>query len=396
MPNPAEITKDEYRARTAKVQRALVAKDCDAMILTSEDNVRYLTGYCSPVWNNLTRPRYLIVPANGEPIIISSLNYVVIIEETTWIKDIRTWIAPNPEDEGISTAVDALRSVSKKKKRIAAELGQQSRIAMPAGDFLKIREALNDHEFVDGHEILMSLRMVKSKGEIERIRIAAAATSHGFSLIPNIAKSGDSLFSIAQGLKKAILAAGAEDVPYVIGVAGQGGYPCVNLAPDHKPLRAGDVCLFDIAARYDGYYCDFDRDFVVGESSPEVRSNHRKVWNATQAGIETIKPGLRLSDVWRAMANVLGADAIRNTGIGRMGHSVGLRMCEEPSISERDNTVIQENMVLTLEPGIVVRPAGERQREKRVVVHEENVVVTATGSSLISTRTSEEIPVIPL
>lgn len=396
MANPTEITQDEYRARTARVQQALAAQRCDAMILTSEDNVQYLTGYRSPVWNNLTRPRYLIVPANGDPIIISSLNYVVIIEETTWIRDIRTWIAPNPEDEGITTAVDALKSVAGKNKRIAAELGQQSRLSMPAGDFLKIREALRDYEFVDGHEILMTFRMVKSKGEIERIRIAADATSHGFSLIPGTSRKGDSLFSIAQGLKKSILAAGAEDVPYVVGVAGQGGYPCVNLAPDHRPLQAGDVCLFDIAARYDGYYCDFDRDFVVGEPSAEIRSNHRKVWDATQAGIDAVKPGRTLSDIWRAMADVLGVDAVRNTGIGRMGHSVGLRMCEEPSISERDHTVIQENMVLTLEPGIVVRPAGKRQREKRVVVHEENLVVTAIGSSLISVRTPQEIPVIPL
>jgi Xaa-Pro aminopeptidase len=396
MANPAEITQDEYRARTAKVQQILTERGCDALFLTSEDNVQYLTGYRSPAWNNLTRPRYLIVPARGEPIIISTLNYVVIIEETTWIKDIRTWIAPNPEDEGISTAVDALRSVSGKNKKIAAELGQQSRLDMPAGDFLKIRDGLRGYDFIDGHEMLMKLRMVKSQGEIDRIRIAAAATSHGFSLIPKTSKKGDSLFSIAQGLKKSIIAAGAEDVPYVIGVADQGGYPCVNLAPDHKPLKSGDVCLFDIAARYDGYYCDFDRDFVVGEPTPDIRSNHRKVWDATQAGIEAIKPGRRLSDVWRAMAEVLGVDAVRSTGIGRMGHSVGLRMCEEPSLSERDHTVIEENMVLTLEPGIVVRPAGQRQRERRVVVHEENVVVTKTGSSLLSVRTPEEIPVIPL
>lgn len=94
MPTMAEMAHDEYKARTRKVQTALAEQDCGALLVTSEDNVQYLTGFKSPVWNNLTRPRYLIVPANGEPFLISSANYVVIIEETTWITDIRTWISP--------------------------------------------------------------------------------------------------------------------------------------------------------------------------------------------------------------------------------------------------------------------------------------------------------------
>jgi Xaa-Pro aminopeptidase len=394
MPDLPDIQLDEYKSRTRRIQSVMAANGCDALFLTSEDNVQYLTGYSSPVWNNLTRPRYLIVPASGDPIIVSSLNYVVIIEETTWIRDIRTWIAPNPEDEGISVAMDALKSCLKSKGCIAAELGPQSRLSMPAGDFLKIRNTLSDTQFVDGHAMMMAQRMVKSPAEIARIRIAAAATSKGFGAIPEFARGGQSLHFIAQELKKRILAAGADDVPYVIGVAGQGGYPCVNLAADHRPLAGGDICLFDIAARYDGYYCDFDRDFSVGEPSQDIRKNHTRVWEATQAGIEAIKPGRLLCDVWQDMANVLGVDAVRSTGIGRMGHSVGLRMCEEPSISETDQTVIRENMVLTLEPGIVVKPAKNRQRERRVVVHEENVVVTKNGSSLLSVRTPRDIPII--
>lgn len=389
-----DIQMSEYKARTKRIQSALASRNCDALFLTSEDNVQYLTGYRSPVWNNLTRPRYLIVPASGEPIIVSTINYVVIVEETTWIRDIRTWIAPNPDDEGISVAVDALKSCIKSHRRVAAELGQQSRLAMPAGDFLKLRNALADVDFVDGHAMLMAERVVKSPAEIARIKVAAEATSKAFGAVTQFARAGDTTYSIAQELKSRILAAGAEDVPYVIGVSGSGGYPCVNLAADRRPLVTGDVCLFDVAARYDGYYCDFDRDYSVGNPSPEIKSNHTRVWEATQAGIEAVKPGRSLRDVWQAMANVLGVEAVRKTGIGRMGHSVGLRMCEEPSISETDETVISENMVLTLEPGIVVKQATNRQSERRVVVHEENVVVTKTGSSLLSVRTPKEIPVI--
>ena len=394
LPTVTEMVHDEYKARTRKVQAALAEQGCAALLVTSEDNVQYLTGFKSPVWNNLTRPRYLIVPANGEPFLISSANYVVIIEETTWITDIRTWISPNPADDGISLVIDGLKSCLGSNKKIAAELGPQSRIEMPVGDFIRIQKAFGDMQFIDGHALLMSHRVIKSPGEIERIQVAATATSLALHELPNRAHAGQSLYDLAQGLKVRIIELGAEDVPYIIGVSGQGGYPCVNLAPDRRPLQSGDVFVFDVAARFDGYYCDFDRDFVIGEPSAGVRAEHRRLWDATEAGVEAMKPGQRMSDVWGAMAQVLGVERVRSTGIGRMGHSIGLRMCEEPSVSETDHTIIRENMVLTLEPGIVLKPATQKQRDKRIMVHEENLVVTANGARLISVRASPEIPVV--
>jgi Xaa-Pro dipeptidase len=394
MPTITPFTHDEYKSRTRKVQAALAEQGCAALLVTSEDNIVYLTGFRSPVWNNLTRPRYLIVPAQHEPFLISSANYVVIAEETTWITDIRTWVSPNPGDDGVSLVIDGLKSVLDSRRKIAAELGPQSRITMPAGDFFQIQRCLGNVEFVDGHNLMMGFRVVKSPGEIERIQVAATATSEAFRDLHATARAGQSLYEIAQNLKVGILKHGAEDVPYVIAVSGDGGYPCVNLAPNHRPLQPGDIFVLDVAARYDNYYCDFDRDFVVGEPTPEVQSHHQLLWDATEAGIEAVRPGVRMSEVWRAMAKVLGAERARSTGIGRMGHSVGLRMCEEPSIGEHDDTVIQANMVLTLEPGIVLKPAVRKQREKRIMVHEENVLVTPIGAKLMSQRTCRNIPVI--
>jgi Xaa-Pro aminopeptidase len=335
------------------------------------------------------------VPASGEPIFISSANYVVIVEETTWIRDIRTWISPNPEDDGVSLVIDALKSCVGAKRKIAAEIGPQSRLTMPVGDFERIKNALGDVDLIDGHALLMSHRMVKSPSEIERIQVAATAASRALNDLPSSAHAGQSLYELGQALKVKIIELGAEDVPYLIGVSGQGGYPCVNLAADHEPLKSGDVFVFDVAARFDGYYCDFDRDYVVGRPTPQVQSEHRRLWDATEAGIAAIKPGLRMCDIWHVMAKILGgADQARSTGIGRLGHSIGLRMCEDPSVSETDLTMIQENMVLTLEPGIVLKAAVGRQRAKRMMVHEENVVVTASGAKLMSIRTPQEIPVV--
>ena len=70
-----------------------------------------------------------------------------------------------------------------------------------------------------------------------------------------------------------------------------------------------------------------------------------------------------------------------------MGHGLGMQVTEWPSHTDSDHTVIEENMVLTLEPGLVWAPG-------KAMVHEENLVVRATGAELLSRRAAPELPII--
>ena len=67
---PPPISVDEHRARIAATQERMAEQRLDALLITSEDNYRYLTGFNAPVWQNLTRPRYCIVPPKGDPVLI--------------------------------------------------------------------------------------------------------------------------------------------------------------------------------------------------------------------------------------------------------------------------------------------------------------------------------------
>ena len=67
---PAPIRTSEYRERLSRVQAEMATAGLDALFITSEDNFRWLTGFNAPVWQNLTRPRYCIVPAHGDPVLI--------------------------------------------------------------------------------------------------------------------------------------------------------------------------------------------------------------------------------------------------------------------------------------------------------------------------------------
>ena len=394
-PAPPPISAGEHRSRVASVQARMEELDLGALFITSEDNFRYLTGFNAPVWQNLTRPRYCVVPAAGDPILILPSGNEVIADKTApWIADVRTWVAPNPADDGVSVAADALGS-SAGDRRIGAELGRESRVTMPIGDFLRVRDAVAPREMVDADWMIRTLRMVKSPAEIALMRYVCQLVSVAFEALPAYVHTGDTEREVAAKFQSRVFENGGEKIPYLICTSGAGGYPCINLGPTDHVLEAGDVLILDTGVSHEGYFCDFDRDYSFGPPNDAVRRAYDAVWRATEAGIAAARPGNKTSDVWQAQAEVL-ADAEGKQvdrvgfGAGRYGHGVGMRMCEPPSNSPADDQLLVERMTLTIEPGLPFVVDGE----KKILVHEENVVVTPSGGELLTRRAPSEMPVI--
>jgi Xaa-Pro aminopeptidase len=397
----APFPTSEYETRLAKLQQVMAKADLDAAVFTSEDNYRYLTGFYSPTWINLTRPRFCIVPRAGDPVIIIPANNDIIAEQTSWVRDVRTWVSPNPVDDGVTMLVDAIRACLGKSNRIGLELGPESRLTMPVGDFLRVREMLKSVEILDGFRLLHGLRMVKSPGEIARMRRVAQIASRSFEALDSNLKVGDSEKDASVKLRLELVARGADTTPYVSGGSGRNGYTSINTALRDRVMAPFDILTIDTGSTVDGYFCDFNRGWAIGEPSDEVTRAYDKVWRATEAGLAVTRPGATTTDVWRAMAKVLAAEDGMSTGeglrlgMGRFGHGCGLRMCEPPSLNEKDGTVLKPGMVITLEPGLAftAKEAAGESRNK-VMVHEENVVITEDGCDLLTTRAPRKLPVV--
>ena len=345
---PAPIQTSEYRGRLSRVQAEMASTGLAALFITSEDNFRWLTGFNAPVWQNLTRPRYCIVPAHGDPVLIlPSGNDVISNRTAAWIRDVRSWAAPNPDDDGVTLVIDALAGCAGAHRRIGAELGRESRVTMPIGDFLRIRDGIAPAQMVDADWMLRTLRMVKSPAEIAIMRHVCQLVSRAFEALPGLVRIGDTERDVAAAFQCEVLRNGGEKIPYLICTSGAGGYPCSNMGPSDRVLEAGDVLMIDTGVSFDGYYCDFDRDYAFGPPSGQVRQAYDFVWRATEAGIAAARPGQRACDVWRAQAEVLagwdnaGAEK-EGFGVGRYGHGVGLRMCEPPSNSPIDEQPLLE------------------------------------------------------
>ena len=376
----------EFEQRTERAQRMMRKLEIDAMLLTTEPYVRYFTGFFTQFWLSPTRPWFLLVPLEGKPIAVIPTIGVVGMQDT-WIDDVRSWSSPQPGDDGISLLTSAIKELPRKYGRLGAPIGIESHLRMPAMDFDLLKTNLGNTEIVDCALLMLELCNIKSAAEVEKIKYVCELTSDSFNSLPGFAKAGDSERDIVKKMRIDLLQRGADHTPFMVSASGQDGYYNIIMGPTDRVLENGDLLIIDTGTLYDGYYCDFDRNFAFGHASDGSKRAYDTVFKSTDAGFAVAKPGNTTSDIWRAMWNVLEAGGAEGNDIGRMGHGLGTQLTEWPSNTATDNTELLPGMVLTLEPGMSYD--GGKQ-----MVHEENILITDSGAIMLSKRAAAEPPVI--
>jgi Xaa-Pro dipeptidase len=375
----------EFEKRFERAQRIMQRSRLDAIFVTAPPNVRYFTGFDSQFWESPTRPWFVVVPLEGRPIaVIPEIGAPEMA--LTWVDDIRTWPAPVPEDDGVSLLTATLAGLPRKFGRIGAELGREMSLRMPVIDLFRLRDKLGS-EIVDGSPTIWESRMVKTDAEIARIHHICSIASDAYEALPALLSIGESEREAARKLRIEIARRGADATPFMPAISGPGGVPQIVCGPHDRTIETGDVLFIDTGSTFDGYFCDFDRNYAVGEISSDAARAHDALWLATEAGIAAAVPGATTDDVWRAMGRIIEEAGAIGNNVGRLGHGLGLQLTEPPSHRLGDGTVIEENMVLTIEPGMEYAPG-------KMIVHEENIAITRDGPRLLTKRAPREMAVI--
>ena len=376
----------EFEARVARAQALMAAEGLDLLLLTTEPDVRYFSGFMTQFWQSPTRPWFLLLPRDGKPVaVIPAIGAVAM--QRTWLDDIRTWPSPCPEDEGLSLLAATITELVSTAAVVGMPSGPETHLRLPLSDYAALQASLPDATLRDDAGIHRRLRMIKSEAEIGKIRTACQMVSGVFEDWAPWLAPGMTERDVFRNFKIACLKAGADDVSYLVGGAGPGGYGDIISPPSERPVRDGDVLILDTGTLHDGYFCDFDRNFAIGTPSDAVRSAYATAYAATDAGLAAARPGATCADLFRAMADVLQAGGAQVGDVGRLGHGLGMQLTEWPSIMPSDMTVLQPGMVLTLEPGLEFAPG-------KMMVHEENILILEDGAELLTRRAPMELPVV--
>ncbi len=231
------------------------------------------------------------------------------------------------------------------------------------------------------------LRQIKDQDEVAAIRRATDVTETAFSGVLRSVAPGVTESELALELEFAMRHLGAEGVAFELVVASGAASALPHHRPDHREIREGDVLLFDIGARVDGYCSDISRAVFMGEPEAQMRRVYEVVLEANRAGIDALRPGYSGSDADRAAREVIEQAGYGAEYTHGLSHGVGLEVHELPASSgPQAIDAYAPGMVVTAEPGVYLLGKGG--------VRIEDVVLIAEGGPEILSRFPKDKPIV--
>ncbi|MDX6420377.1 MAG: Xaa-Pro dipeptidase, partial [Trebonia sp.] len=291
----------EYQCRYQRLAALMDENGFEALILTQEEAVRYLSGYNSVVWA-VGRWLPTVLVATRDPrdaALFGSVFDGGCAAGTAWTRTVGY-----TDMESLPALVAGhLAELGVAAGAVGVEYGPGSIMNVPqfiAADLLRLA---SDPGPRDASPLIHALRMVKSPAEIGRVRRAVASAAAGYQAALDAAKPGmtekELVSIIATTMYSTGSTAGTRPV-FVNSVSGRERYPLVDTPASDRRITAGDVVFIDGGAASDGYVSDILRLIGVGPLRPEDRRYAEVAAAATATMVGAVRPGVRVSDLLRA------------------------------------------------------------------------------------------------
>ncbi|TXT42193.1 MAG: Creatinase [Spirochaetes bacterium] len=369
----------EYEDRLAKLRSQMELQGLDALILTSDDNTYYFSGFQSIVWDSkVSTPCVLTIIKDGGMSIATSKSGTETAAYTSCVEDIRFYSRNGGKDGGYpsfaETIVNPLAQKGLLKGRIGLEFSFGTKMHLSHVQREALFALLKDAALVDCSSALWFVRSIKSAAEIAFMRRCAAINCHGIDAGFASLKEGMTELELYRNIVIDYFKGGAEK-SLLLGIrAGAERYPQGNCPPSNRPINQGEIILVDGGPICDGYYGDIIREGVIGKPTDRQKAMFDVAREACYAGINAMKPGVRVSDVVRAVDKVMDASPFKefSAAPGHVGHSIGTGVHEYPLLDIECDTILQPGMIFAVEPYFLERGVGS-------LGIEENVLVTETG-----------------
>ncbi|MDD2926598.1 Xaa-Pro peptidase family protein [Rhodoferax sp.] len=245
----------------------------------------------------------------------------------------------------------------------------------PVVDFQILQTTLPNVRWVDASTTVAAIKAVKSTAEITRLIQAASLAEAGMR---------HALSQVTEGITRDAIAAawhaGVATEAQRTGtkLTGQWEYTTVGALPwqGGGVLQQGDVLKFDVGCLVEGYSSDSGRTYVLGQPRARTYDIMQTLANAFAAGLEVLRPGYLLSDVYTRTTQAIRKAGFSSFTRGHFGHSLGQdTFCEvAPFIAAQSHTPIEPGMVLAFETPLYVDGEGG-------FIIEDQFVITETGAT---------------
>jgi len=250
--------------------------------------------------------------------------------------------------------------------------------AVTVKDFNAVKKVLKG-KFFDISDDLKNLRIVKKKGEIDKVKKACQITdmilNRCFQSFKKFSKESDVKDFLLSSMRKL----GVE--PSFDPIVASGSGSSVPHYEGAGRLRKG-FCIIDFGVKFEGYCSDMTRTVYLGKPSKKEIDDYNFILEIQKKAIDMIKPGIKIGNLAKDIRMEFGEK--EKFFIHSLGHGVGLDIHEAPSLGIKSKDIFKAGMTVAVEPGIYYPNRYGIRIEDTVLVGKVPEVLTKTSKRLIS------------
>ncbi|MGE7691686.1 M24 family metallopeptidase [Lysinibacillus sp. NPDC097214] len=357
----------ELMMRIKCLQNAMKKHSLDAYIITAEEDIWYFTNV---TFKPEERPFFIIISLDCKPVLLVPKLEEAHVHKGILDCDIITyWDYPSPNG---SNWFDILHQLLKKFNHTGIENNVKAEV------YLKIqaKNLLASHLVADQ-------RQLKSAYELEKIRFSAKQSDMAIEKILQSSYKGAGVvesFSISNAIQKQLIRSQQFD-PITTSLTTIVWPAPLSSMPHSIPSitdKLGEGPQVSMAYfRINGYASECERTFFLDKPTKEEQELFHHMLRARDQSLKILKPGVRASDVDCEARNYLAQHGLINNTLHRTGHGIGLSNHEGPFIAEGSDDILQENMIITIEPGIYFDGKGGFR-------HSDTILITNDGYELLT------------
>ncbi len=359
---------DEYRRRRVqRLQEKVGELGLDAMLVTSQDAIYYLSGAS---YTPVERPFFIIVKPSGSPeLVVPRLEYEHMLK-VEGFGEIRHYFE-YPSIPGQNWYDYIAQSVGE-----SAVIGIEPSLPSAYRELLRAKET-RIVDYID------TMRLVKDASELEAIRLAAKYTDEGMRRIHKGLYRGECVLEPvmhARDIQTSVIK--ETDYNYMTSSFLTAAWPAPKSSQPHSlpdfAGRFGDGPIVLMSYnRVNGYAAECERTVFLGEPSERDRELYDIVMGARALAYSMVRPGVRCADIDLATQDYFKERGYGDAILHRTGHGIGLGNHEAPWLSAGGDHVLEENMVISIEPALYFDDIGGFR-------HSDTVLVTRDGFERIT------------
>jgi len=379
--------------RLGRIKASLAASEIGSLLLFDMANIRYVAAAHIGTWAMDKYSRFTLLPQGDDPI-VWDLGSAAKHHELycSWLR--------GRSHSGITTFHGAIPPEAERPqevaKKIKAELAARGLDGEPVGvdvaelPILFALEAEGLH-VVDGHQLMLHTRKIKTRDELVLINTAAAMVDAAYEELYRALRPGIQENQCVGLVSQYLYDHGSEFVEAVNAITGDRSNPHPHVHSD-RLVRPGEAAYFDIIHSFNGYRTCYYRTFAVGSASPGFLDAYKRTRDILDCAISMVRPGVTTAEIvgrCYPKAEEFGyPDEEAAFGL-QFGHGIGLSHWEKPVFSRLTSfhkpEVLEPGMAFALE---TFWPSKDGRSAARI---EEEILVTEDGCEVISRFPAETL-----